>query len=202
MLDDYRKKITFFIFILILLLMMMSCGVNYHLKKADKHLKIAIQKGASMDTIKKVKYDTIRLESIKDSIVVDHRTDTVKLVEECEELVKSPRNPRTIENIKEIVCPKLLVDTTYVASIRTAEGVYKVPIRIKINSMNGYYAITTSEIKIPYKKEETNLTIKPKTNTWRTVSIILALLLILTILISKRSSLKVLIGHQKQNGKE
>lgn len=201
MLDDYRKRITFFIFIIILILLMSGCGVNYHLKKADKHLKLAIQKGASIDTIKKVKYDTIKLESIRDSIIVDTKVDTVQLVKECEELVKSHK-PRTVAKIQEIVCPKLVVDTTYNAKIRTAEGDYIVPIRIKINSINGYYAITTSEIKIPYKKEETNLTIKPKTNTWRTISIILALLLILMILINKRSSLKVLIGHQSPEKKE
>lgn len=201
MLDDYRKRITFFIFIIILILLMSGCGVNYHLKKADKHLKLAIQKGASIDTIKKVKYDTIKLESIRDSIIVDTKVDTVELVKECEELIKSP-TPRTVTKIQDIVCPKLVVDTTYNAKIRTAEGDYTVPIRIKINSINGYYAITTSEIKIPYRKEETNLTIKPKTNTWRTISIILALLLILMILINKRSSLKVLIGHQSPEKKE
>lgn len=201
MLDDYRKRITFFIFIIILILLMSGCGVNRHLRLADMHLKKAIQKGASIDTIKKVKYDTIKLESIRDSIIVDTKVDTVELVKECEELVKSPQ-PRTVAKIQEIVCPKLVVDTTYNAKIRTPEGDYIVPIRIKINSINGYYAITTSEIKIPYKKEETNLTIKPKTNTWRTISIILALLLILIILINKRSSLKVLIGHQSPEKKE
>ena len=75
---------------ILILSFLMSCKAQYHIEKADKHTKKAIQKGAIIEknetvkTITEVKHDTIRK---KDSIFVT-RTIYKTIYKDSEPIIK------------------------------------------------------------------------------------------------------------------
>lgn len=84
------KKILTFVFIISMLLLLLSCGANYHLRKAERQINKAIIKGAviNRDTIFKevpiitdrFVHDTIVERLIQtDTLTIDHIRYKVRL---------------------------------------------------------------------------------------------------------------------------
>lgn len=148
---------------ILLLLLLSSCGSAYHVRKFKKHLSLAVEKGASIDSIYQVKHDTVKLETIRDSLVMKLEVDTIRVRELCDSIRESPT--RAITRLKQIFSNPVAIDTTYTVNIVTEDTVYKLPITVHIlNTPDQFeYWIHSDSLKIPVKKEEIGITVKPQT---------------------------------------
>jgi hypothetical protein len=173
------RLITFLIFVLLVVIMLMfsGCGPTYHLKQAEKHINKAKEKGA------KVSNDSIFVEvpivvtEIKDSIVFKTHTDTLRIVEICEEVINEPS--KAIRRLQEEIRPPIDIDTVYQLQFTSKGAKINIPIHVRISDINQKftYSITSPGIKVDLPVTIPCQTVKSGHTKWELIiSAIIALI--------------------------
>jgi hypothetical protein len=160
------------------MLMFSGCGPTYHLKQAEKHINKAKEKGA------KVSNDSIFVEvpivvtEIKDSIVLKTHTDTLRIVEICEEVIKEPS--KAIRRLQEEIRPPIDIDTVYQLQFTSKGAKINIPIHVRITDKDQVfsYSITSPGIKVNLPVTMPCQTVKSGHTKWELIiSAIIALIL-------------------------
>jgi hypothetical protein len=174
------RLITFLIFVLLVLIMIMFSGCRSatgHIRQAEKHINKAKEKGA------KVSNDSIFVEvpivvtEIKDSIVLKTHTDTLRIVEICEEVI---RNPKSIKSLQSEIRPIVEVDTVYQLQFTSKGAKINIPIHVRISDKYQVfsYSITSPGIKVDLPVTIPCETVKSGHTKWELIiSAIFALIL-------------------------
>ena len=154
------------IYLLLVSAALCSCSANWHLRQAKRHLNIAIEKGASTDSLYSVKYDTIKSVSIRDSIIQISKIDTMEVIANCDSIKANPS--KAIAKIHRLFINEVAIDTVYTLTIESQGKYYEAPVRVIImNSTEGFkYSIDFESFKVPFKAEQTIVEIKGKPPKW------------------------------------
>jgi hypothetical protein len=128
-------------------------------RKADWFLRKAIEKGAKVDSTVAIVHDSVYINSADVGPVMDYtfmdpgvNVDTVIIREICSD----PVPVRRVKNLQKKICPQ--VDSVYNVVVEVQGKVYRFPIRIELNG--GEYRLTTTTLKVPYRKAETNVSLR------------------------------------------
>lgn len=145
---------------IIILLCLCSCTPNYHLRRMNYHLKKAIEKGASLDTLKRKVYDSASIGPIQDSIIHDRIVDTTIVRIICDSLVNKSKEPeqrrKNTKKLQDVICPEVNIDSTYYIPVDIQGKTYQLKARVKIVAKGGSHKafFNVDSLKVPYIKEE------------------------------------------------
>lgn len=139
-------------------LVIASCGPAAKLHRAENLIRRAIAQGAKVDSLKVVKYDTLRMPEFITKLEYIRQVDTVRLIERCKELVKSPSKTKAATIQKEI-CPELAIDSTFLTTLSVQGKIVKVPIRVVLRANKGRVSgsLHIPPISVPVKTSETKV---------------------------------------------
>jgi hypothetical protein len=164
------RLITFLIFVLLIAIALFfsGCGPTYHLKKAEKHISKAKEKGAKVSNDSIFVEVPITVTEIKDSIVLKTHTDTLRIVEICEEVI---RNPKAIKSLQSEIRPIVEVDTVYQLEFTSKGAKINIPLHLKISDKNGVftYSITSPGIKVDLPLSVPCQTVKSGHTKWELI---------------------------------
>ena len=139
---------------LIILFVLCSCSANWHLKRA-------IKKGLKPEVTEKIIHDSIFVKS--DSIILQAQAqpDTIKIIQECDSLIKASPAQKTIiiKKIQKEACPQINKDSTFYISVEVQGQKFNLPIQVHFIASGGtvQVSIKSFEKKIPFiSKEEIN----------------------------------------------
>jgi hypothetical protein len=160
----------------LILLVFCSCSGKWHANKALYHLNKAIEKGADVDTIRQIKYDTVRSVEVRDVIKYVPVVDTSELAKLCADLIKidsvhpkgEPQKPQIIRRIQKTVCPQIDLDSTYSIPFQWMGIDYHLPVRVRIRGDGGgvEYNFDAGKVDIPIVTSETTLQVKARPTWW------------------------------------
>lgn len=144
--------------IIVGLLLLAGCGSAWKLRRAQKLINSAIENGAKVDSLKVVKYDTIYLPEFKTKLEYVRTVDTVKLIEKCKDLVKSPSKTKAAA-IQEEICPELAIDSTFLTTLSVQGNIVRVPVRVVLKANKGHLSgsLHVPPITVPVKTETTTV---------------------------------------------
>lgn len=153
--------------IIVGLLLMAGCGPAAKLKRAENLIKQAIAQGAKVDSLKVVKYDTLRMPEFITKLEYIRQVDTVKLVEKCKDMVKSPSKTKAAA-IQQEICPELAIDSTFLTTLQVQGQIVKVPIRVVLKANKGRVsgALHIPPISVPVKTSETKVGVSSGYTLW------------------------------------
>lgn len=170
-----------------------SCGPGYHLRRSKHHQAKAIEKGANVDSLKTIKHDTIYIQVVTDKKDIPNpepnqedidtvcyelkrvRDSTSLEVSKKDKIIKSLNN-----KLRKQLCPNLNVDSTYHIPFVVQGKEYNIPVVVKIWTDNNgaHYTIKSNEVKAPFVKEETSVSISaPNKFNWKCILIVIIALL-------------------------
>lgn len=148
-------------------LVIASCGPAAKLKRAENLIRRAIAQGAKVDSLKVVKYDTLRMPEFITKLEYIRQVDTVKLVEKCKELVKSPSKTKAAA-IQQEICPELAIDSTFLTTLSVQGKIVKVPVRVVLKANKGHLSgsLNIPPISVPVKTSETKVGVSSGYTLW------------------------------------
>lgn len=148
-------------------LVIASCGPAAKLHRAENLIRRAIAQGAKVDSLKVVKYDTVYLPEFKTKLEYIRQVDTVKLIEKCKDLVKSPSKTKAAA-IQEEICPELAIDSTFLTTLSVQGKIVKVPVRVVLRANKGRVSgsLHIPPISVPVKTSETKVGVSSGYTLW------------------------------------
>lgn len=177
-----RKELSFLagllMFIIIIVIASACGGARYHLARVEHHMSKAIHKGANVDSIHKVKWDTIKAFSFTDRIrtgpPVINEMEIKGLFAELSKIdLSKPVNTEIVNRIAEVVCPEVAIDTTYNLELFAQGDKYILPVTVKITSSGKEheYSIKTGTLRVPVKVETNQIGISAGHGFWYDVKL-------------------------------
>jgi uncharacterized integral membrane protein len=174
------KLITFLMFVLLVVIMIMfsGCGPTYHLKQAEKHINKAKLKGAKISNDSIFVEVPITVTEIRDSLIVETHTDTLRIVELCKEVIKEPS--KAIRRLQEEIRPPIEIDTVYQLEFISKGAKINIPIHVRISDKNQVftYSITSPGIKIDLPVTVPCETVKSGHTKWELIILAIIALIV------------------------
>lgn len=148
-------------------LVIASCSPSAKLHRAENLIRRAIAQGAKVDSLKVVKYDTLRMPEFITKLEYIRQVDTVRLIERCKDLVKSPSRNKAAA-IQQEICPELAIDSTFLTTLSVQGKIVKVPIRVVLKANNGHISgsLNIPPISVPVKTSETKVGVSSGYTLW------------------------------------
>jgi hypothetical protein len=153
--------------IIVGLLVLAGCGPAAKLKRAENLIRQAIAQGAKVDSLTKIVHDTIRVKETEHHFETIRLVDTVRLVEKCKELVKSPTKSG-VGNLQKEICPEVAIDSAFLTTLTVQGKEVKVPIRVVLNVKEGHISgsLSVPAISIPFESEKTTVGVSSGYTLW------------------------------------
>lgn len=153
--------------IIVGLLLLTGCGPAWKLRRAQKLINSAIENGAKVDSLKTVRYDTVYLPEFKTKLEYIRQVDTVKLVEKCKELIKSPSKTKAAA-IQQEICPELAIDSTFLTTLSVQGKIVRVPVRVVLKANKGRVSgsLSIPPITVPVKTETVTVGVSSGYTLW------------------------------------
>jgi len=147
-----------------IVLLLFSCS-------ADRLMNMAIKRGAKVTTETVVKYDTVKIEEVKDSIIYVPQVDTSKVKTICDSLINAlPEDkPKYITKIQEEVCPDISQMITLKIPVTVNDSTYSIEVDLFMTAKAGHLAayLTSKPSAISYVVSTSNTTIEaPQRHPW------------------------------------
>lgn len=140
-----------------------ACGPARDLKKAQKLLARAVEKGATVDTVTLLKHDTLRFSAFRDLISTTLIVNPTFVTKACQEIQKARtqgQKDKAVENLQRELCPPVSLDTTYQMKLQAQGKDYSLPIHVVINTKGGFhYLIESGVLEVPIVREENKIAI-------------------------------------------
>jgi hypothetical protein len=174
------RLLTFLIFVLLVVIMLMFSGCKSatgHLRQAEKHINKAKENGAKVSNDSIFVEVPITVTAIKDSIVLETHTDTLRIVELCKEVISTPK---AIKSLQSEIRPIVEVDTVYQLEFISKGAKINIPIHVRISDKNQVfsYLITSPGIKVDLPLIVPCQTVKSGHTKWELIiSAIIALII-------------------------
>lgn len=174
-------------------ILLTSCGSAWKLKRAQRLINSAIENGAQVDSLKTVKYDTIRIKELETKLEYIRTVDTVKLIEKCKELIRKPVKAG-VRAIQKEICPEIAIDSAFLTTLSVQDKIVRVLIRVTLNAKEGHISgsLSVPPISVPFESERTTVGVSSGYTLWGVIFRCAVCSIILAAIVFALCKLKIL----------